>query len=98
MNTEGKGLFLLPPSPYVCKFCAVDHNPREPHNARSLFYGMRFIMQHKREGTWADAVAHCDPKLAALWKEAIIDAGANWSEPADGAEPIAELWDGPPNN
>ncbi len=37
-------LKLLPPRPDVCQQCAVEHDPDEPHDLESLYYGMQFKM------------------------------------------------------
>ena len=89
---EGK-MMLLPPPDGHCRICAVMHEPDMPHNAQSLFYGMRFKMRYGRDGTWADAIAHCTPEMQSYWIQGLTDRGA-WSEPPAGVEPIAEPIDG----
>jgi len=79
---------LLPPPEGKCPVCASEHKPTDPHNAGSIYYGMRFLMTHGRDATWADAMAHCDPSLAALWKFELEKAGC-WSQPVDD-QPIAD--------
>ncbi len=81
-------MMLLPPAEGTCPICAVTHGPDEAHNAQSLYYQYRFYGIRGRWPTWADAVAHCTPEVAALWKQYLQDRGA-WSEPANG-EPIAD--------
>lgn len=60
-------MMLLPPSPDVCQECARDHAPELPHDAQSLYYQVKFKMQHGRGATWADAMAHCSDEIKALW-------------------------------
>lgn len=84
-----QGLMLLPPAPGKCQFCAVKHEPHEAHNAQSLYYGTRFLMQHGREATWADAVAHCEPEIRAQWERLLKERNA-WTEPPAGVAVIAE--------
>jgi hypothetical protein len=87
-------MLLLPAPPGHCALCAVKHQEHEMHDARSLFYGMRFQMKHGRSPRWADAVAHC-PDLVrrvcvevltqhGFWKaadQAALDAGEVIAEP-----------------
>lgn len=84
---------LLPPPEGHCRICAIRHAPDMPHNADTVFYQMRFLLRYKRDGTWADAIAHCEPHVQAAWKNAIEDRG-RWTEPPDGIEPVAEPIDG----
>lgn len=86
-------MMLLPPREGLCRICAGDHKPNMPHNAQSLFYGMRFKMRYKREGTWADAIAHCSVDMRIFWENGLRERGA-WTEPPEGVEPIAEPIDG----
>jgi hypothetical protein len=51
-------MMLLPPPPGHCRICGTRHDPDDPHDATSLFWGMRFRMRYGRDGTWADACAH----------------------------------------
>lgn len=66
---------LLPPKADVCQECAVAHDPRLPHNQQSLYYQMKFQMEHDRSATWADAMAHCTDEMKADWKKAMQMAG-----------------------
>lgn len=84
---------LLPPSPDGCPVCATKHEPNLPHNQQSLYYQMRFKGLHGRWPTWADAGAHCEPSMVAMWKQELTKRGIEWTSPAEG-EPIAE----PPAN
>lgn len=81
-------MMLLPPKEGVCPICAVDHTPENPHDATSLYYQFRFYGVRGRWPTWADAIAHCSPRLQELWR-AELARHAAWSEPEDG-EPIAD--------
>jgi hypothetical protein len=67
---------LLRPAPHLCQECAVDHRPEDPHNAQSLYYGVKFKMQHERDATWADAVAHCTPAVREAWEAELRRMGA----------------------
>lgn len=88
---------LLPPKKGLCQVCAVDHPPENPHNAQSLYYGMRFKMLHGRDVTWADAVAHCGEPMREIWERELrrlnawTEAAVPIAEPVDAAgEPLAE--------
>ena len=81
-------MMLLPPAKGTCPICAYKHEPSNPHNQQSLYYQYRFYGIRGRWPTWADAVAHCDPELQELWRQALTERGA-WSEPEDG-DPIAD--------
>lgn len=83
----GGTMTLLPPKAGLCQVCAVEHKPDAPHNAQSLYYGMRFKMLHDRDVTWSDAVAHCPPEVRAVWERELRKL-KGWTETA---EPIAEL-------
>lgn len=73
---------LLPPGPGLCPKCATKHTPAEPHNAQSLYYGVRFKMLHGREPTWADAIAHCSEATQTVWREELKRQG-HWTEPTE---------------
>lgn len=89
MTMHQVGAFILMPcKPGVCQLCAVDHQPEEAHNAQSMFYQYRFYGKYGRWPTWADAIAHCDPKVQAVWKEGLQKRKA-YTEPV-GGEPISE--------
>lgn len=60
-------LMLLPPRPDVCQECARYHDPKLPHDKQSLYYQMKFQLEHGRGATWADAMAHCSDEIKALW-------------------------------
>lgn len=86
-------MHIMPAKPGTCPVCAVVHAPDQPHNQQSLFYQMRFNGSWGRWPTWADAVAHCKPELAAAWKNQ-LEKGGHWSDPPEGVEPIAEWPEG----
>lgn len=86
-------MMLLPPRDGHCRICAVKHDPEWPHNAQSLFYAMRFKMRYGREGTWADAIAHCGEQMKAHWRRELGKKNA-WTEPPAGVDPISEPIDG----
>lgn len=66
---------ILPPAWYECPECAVKHKREEPHDATSMFYQIKFLNAHKRPPTWADAMAHCEPKVQAAWTEQLTKLG-----------------------
>ncbi len=86
-------MMLLPPKEGTCRICAVKHEPEMPHNAQSLFYGMRFKMRYGRDGTWADAMAHCSEQMQQHWIGELTKAGY-YTEPPEGVKLIAEPIDG----
>ena len=73
-------MMLLPPRKDVCQECAVDHDPKLPHNQQSLYYQMKFKMEHDRRATWTDAMAHCTDEMKALWVEALRKNGIDISK------------------
>lgn len=64
---------LLPAPPGTCEECAVEHDPRLPHNQQSMFYQMRFHALHGRWPTWTDAMQHCEPALREDWRASLIE-------------------------
>lgn len=75
---------LLPPAPGLCQECAGDHEADWPHMP-SLFYKVHFKMAHKREPTWADAIAHCSTQMQNLWRDELKKRKAwNGPEATDG--------------
>lgn len=80
---------LLPPPEGHCRICAVKHEPAMPHNAQSLFYQMRFKMRYGRDGTWADAAAHCTNEMRAYWAKELAIKGV-WTQLPEGVAVIAE--------
>lgn len=84
---------LLPPPEGHCRICAVKHEPHEAHNAQSMFYQMRFRLRYDRDGTWADAIAHCPARARLQWRRLLVERKA-WTEPPIGVDPISEPIDG----
>jgi hypothetical protein len=68
-------MMLLPPRSDVCQECAVDHDPRLPHNPLSLYYQTKFQMEHGRGATWVDAMAHCSDEMKEVWTEELRKLG-----------------------
>lgn len=60
-------MMLLPPAPGLCQTCAVDHPSDEPHDVQSLYYQVKFKMEHGREPTWEDALTHVSDEMHAAW-------------------------------
>lgn len=58
---------LLPPAKDKCQECATKHEPEQPHNATSMFYLVKFKMDHGKEATWSDAMAHCSTEVKKHW-------------------------------
>jgi hypothetical protein len=80
MESLGKGVHMLPPPPDCCQECAVKHDPLQPHNKDSMYYQYHFANKEGRWPTWADAMAHCQPHVRAVWKAELEKRGM-WSEP-----------------
>lgn len=70
-------MMLLPPRQGLCQTCGSQHEPHEPHNAQSLYYGVAFQMQHGRAPTWSDALAHCAPEIQEAWRNELIRLGVD---------------------
>lgn len=70
-----KPMMLLPPKKGLCQECATAHDPTHPHNAQSLFWGVKFKMEHGRDGKWKDAMSHCTEEMKALWTEELARLG-----------------------
>lgn len=78
---ERHGLTLLGKTPDgTCPMCAVAHDPGMPHNRDSLCYQYKFYDQHGRWPTWADAMAHCTPKVKAIWRRELETRGVEVGE------------------
>lgn len=92
-NEETGSMMLMPPRKDHCRICAVKHEPDVPHNAQSLFFQMRFKMRYGRDGTWADAIAHCSEPVKEHWERELKIAKV-WTQPPDGVEVIIEAIDG----
>lgn len=74
---------MLPPPADCCQICGRKHEPDQPHDVQQLRYQMLFHNQIGRYPTWADAIAHCAPKVAAAW-ENILRHDGHWTEPPKG--------------
>ena len=86
---------LLPCATDKCQACAVDHTIDEPHNQQSLYYQYWFYGQTGRWPTWADAIAHCSPKVRKLWKQALTEKNV-WNQPKRSeGKPIAHAMGAP---
>jgi len=73
-------MMLLPPKPDVCQQCAVDHEPEQPHNQRSLYYQYWFYSQHGRWPTWKDAMSHCEDSIKSFWIRELDKRGVKIEE------------------
>lgn len=72
-------MMLMPPKPGVCQECAVDHDPKLPHNKDSLYYQTKFQMEHGRAATWEDAMAHCSNEMKEYWRNELRKRGVDIS-------------------
>ena len=70
-----ENVMILPPKPGVCRECAVDHRPDQPHNRDSLYYQMRFWQEHGRFPTWKDAAAHCSDEMKRAFMRGYAERG-----------------------
>lgn len=68
-------MILLPPRSDVCQECARDHDPRLPHDKQSLYYQVKFKMEHGRGATWTDAMAHCSDEIKTAWTDGLKKFG-----------------------
>ncbi len=69
-------MMLLPPAKGLCQDCAVKHDPAQPHDRDSIFYGTKFAMNNEGAApTWHDAMAHCSEEVKAMWVKALSDKG-----------------------
>lgn len=68
-------MLLVPPPPNVCCECAREHPAEYPHDKQSLYYQMKFQMEHGRGATWADAMAHCPEQVKTIWTEELQKLG-----------------------
>lgn len=69
------GWMLLPPKPDHCQVCAVDHEPQEPHDPKSLYWAMARELKGEPPPTWKDALAHVEPELRAQWVALLAEHG-----------------------
>lgn len=66
-TTMNSDFHSLPPAPRLCRICAIDHPPEQPHNPQSFYYQHHFNQGHGRLPTWADALAHCSDEIKTPW-------------------------------
>lgn len=74
---QDAGFMLLPPPKTHCQECGHQHPEDHPHNAQTMFYQVKFKMDHGRAPTWADAYSHCTPEIQAAWRDLLIRAGVD---------------------
>jgi hypothetical protein len=77
--TESAQWTLLPPATGTCKECAVEHSPDLPHNRDSLYYVIKYNMEHGRAPTWADAMEHCSLEVQIKWERELRRMG-HWDD------------------
>lgn len=70
-----KDMTILPPAKGTCPECGIKHPPEAPHNRDSLYYQYKFMQQHDRWPTWADAMAHCSSEVKAATIEILKKHG-----------------------
>lgn len=70
-----KDAIILPAKDGTCPICAVDHDPRLPHNKDSLFYQMSFYQKNDRFPTWKDAMEHCSEDVKKQFTDALKEHG-----------------------
>lgn len=68
-------IVIIPPTPGACRYCGDQHDPREPHNLRSLQYQHKFRKQNGRYPTWEDAMAHCSMLVKVRFTEMLVRSG-----------------------
>ena len=88
-----EGFTLLPAPPGKCQECAVDHDPKQPHDAQSMFYQYKFRSVSGRWPTWKDAIAHCEPEVRELWETELRGLG-HWTEPTSEVPDVMPTEDG----
>lgn len=74
-----------------CQVCGIEHDEKMPHILASLYYQYAFMAHQGRYPTWADACAHCDPKVRAGYRAALAGSGTLWTEPPEGIRPVADF-------
>ena len=67
---------LLPPPPDACQECGRKHRDDEPHDRMSLYYDMKFQLEHGYPPTWMDAMAHCSLEVQVQWERELRRVGA----------------------
>lgn len=75
MQTQEVKMSLLPPTQDKCQKCAVDHEEDIPHDQTSLYWQTWFYLQHRRQPTWRDAMAHCTDEVKQQWIIALQEHG-----------------------
>lgn len=55
----------------LCLICGMEHDPGEPHDARSIIYIKNFREAHGRMPTWSDALSHCTEEVKKSWRDSI---------------------------
>ncbi|MFA5382208.1 MAG: hypothetical protein WC356_03510 [Candidatus Micrarchaeia archaeon] len=83
--TDGK-MMLMPAKKGTCPECAVVHAPEMPHNAQSLYYQVKFQMEHDRPAKWSDAMAHCSEEVKAIWIDELRKAGISEEQLVTGTQ------------
>ena len=76
-NTRMFGLedmILQKPAIGTCRECGVKHKDYEPHNKDSLFYQIKFKVEHGRWPTWEDACSHLPDDIRDDCLKAILAA------------------------
>jgi hypothetical protein len=92
-GTRLVGFQILPPTENVCQVCGVDHPDDQPHDWTSLVYQYQFYARQSRWPTWADAAAHCQAVIQAMWKAELERRGRPWGNPEGG--PVVGLGEKP---
>lgn len=66
---------LLPPAKDRCQECAVKHEPDQPHDATSMFYGTKRRIEGHKTANWKDAMEHCTPQVREHWTSELTKMG-----------------------
>jgi hypothetical protein len=62
-------ILLMAPGPGKCPKCAAAHGRDSPHEARSLYYRMRFRQAHGRFPDLWDSVQDCPEDTIEAWRQ-----------------------------
>lgn len=73
VKTIKHGMTLLPVQKGLCPECGGKHDPALPHE-NSLYYGVKFQMEHGRSPTRRDAMTHCSRGMQVCWLTETIRA------------------------
>lgn len=65
---EPSSMILLPPAPDACQVCARRHEPAEPHDAGSLYWATKRVMEGGPRPTWEEALAHVADDVYEGWR------------------------------